>query len=402
MDAWLEIVGIGEDGLAGLSPAARAAIARAQILVGGKRHLALVPDGAQERWPWPSPLEAGIEKLLDLRGTKVCVLASGDPMWFGVGATLARRLAKDEYRVHPAPSSFALAAARMGWSLQDVATISVHGRPIEALHPHLQPGAKLLVLSDSGDTPAAIVRMLCARGYASSDVTVLEHMGGEGETRFDARAGAFPPDRRRDLNVVAIACVAEAMAPLMPIVAGLPDDAYIHDGQLTKRDMRAITLARLAPYPGALLWDVGAGCGSISIEWMRSHPACRAIAIERDEARRGMIATNAKALGAPGLRIVAGAAPAALEGLETPDAIFVGGGASEAGMLEKCWAALRPGGMLVANAVTLQSEAVLIAARETYNGELVRISVAHASPVGKFDAWRTAMPVTTLTARKPA
>ncbi len=402
MDAWLEIVGIGEDGLAGLSPAAHAAIARARVLVGGKRHLALVPDGAQERWAWPTPFDAGIEKLLALRGTKVCVLASGDPLWFGVGATLARRLAKDEYRIHPAPSSFTLAAARMGWPLQDVATLSVHGRPIEALHPHLQPGAKLLVLSDSGETPAAIARMLCARGFSASEVAVLEHMGGEGETRIDARADAFPPERRRDLNVVAIACVADAQTPLLPIVAGLPDEAYLHDGQLTKRDMRAATLARLAPYPGALLWDVGAGCGSIGIEWMRAHPACRAIAIERDEARRGMIATNAKNLGVPGLRIVAGTAPAALDELETPDAVFIGGGASEAGMLEKCWAALRPGGMLVSNAVTLQSEAVLIAARETYNGELVRISVAHASPVGKFDAWRTAMPVTILTARKPA
>ena len=402
MDAWLEIVGIGEDGLAGLSPAAHAAIARARVLVGGKRHLALVPDGPQERWTWPSPLEIGIEKLLALRGTPVCVLASGDPMWFGVGATLARRLAKDEYRVHPAPSAFTLAAARMGWPLQDVATLSVHGRPIETLHPYIQLGAKLLVLSDNGETPAAIARMLCARGFAASEITVLEHMGGANETRIDARADVFPPERRRDLNVVALACIADAMAPLLPIVAGLPDEAYVHDGQLTKRDMRAATLARLAPYPGALLWDVGAGCGSIGIEWMRSHPACRAIAIERDEKRRDMIATNAKNLGVPGLRIVAGAAPAALDGLETPDAVFIGGGASEMGMLDKCWAALRPGGMLVANAVTLQSEAVLIAARETYNGELVRISVAHASPVGKFDAWRTAMPVTILTARKPA
>lgn len=401
MDAWLEIVGIGEDGLAGLNPAAHAAIARARVLVGGKRHLALVPEGPQERWAWPSPLEAGIEKLLTLRGTPVCVLASGDPMWFGIGATLARRLAKDEYRIHPAPSAFALAAARMGWPLQDVATISVHGRPIEALHPHLQPGAKLLVLSDSGDTPAAIAHMLCARGFSASAVTVLEHMGGESESRFDGRADRWPQVRNRDLNVVAIACIADATAPLLPIVAGLPDDAYIHDGQLTKRDMRAVTLARLAPCPGALLWDVGAGCGSIGIEWMRAHPACRAIAIERDETRRDMIATNARNLGVPGLRIVAGAAPAAFDGLETPDAIFVGGGASEAGLLEKCWAALRPGGMLVANAVTLQSEAVLIAARDIYDGELARISVAHASPVGKFDAWRTAMPVTMLTARKP-
>ncbi|MCA0450257.1 MAG: precorrin-6y C5,15-methyltransferase (decarboxylating) subunit CbiE [Proteobacteria bacterium] len=402
MDAWLEIVGIGEDGLAGLSPAAHAAIARARVLVGGKRHLAMVPDSAQERWAWPTPFDAGIEKLLALRGTKICVLASGDPMWFGIGATLARRLAKDEYRIHPAPSAFTLAAARMGWPLQDVATLSVHGRPIEALHPHIQPGAKLLVLSDSGETPAAIARMLCARGFAASEITVLEHMGGESEARFDGIADGWPQKRHRDLNVVAIACIADAMAPLLPIVAGLPDEAYLHDGQLTKRDMRAATLARLAPYPGALLWDVGAGCGSIGIEWMRAHPACRAIAIERDEKRRGMIATNAKNLSVPGLRIVAGVAPAALDGLETPDAVFIGGGASEAGMLEKCWAALRPGGMLVANAVTLQSEAVLIAARETYEGELVRISVAHASPVGKFDAWRTAMPVTILTARKPA
>ncbi len=402
MDAWLEIVGIGEDGLAGLSPDARAAIARARVLVGGKRHLALVPHGKQERWAWPSPIEAGIGKLLSLRGERVCVLASGDPMWFGIGATLVRHLAKDEYRVHPAPSAFALAAARMGWPLQDVATLSVHGRPIEALQPHFQPGAKLLVLSDNGDTPAAVARMLCARGLSASAITVLEHMGGDSEARFDGHAGTWPPERRRDLNVVAVACVADAKALLLPVAAGLPDDAFIHDGQLTKRDVRAATIARLAPYPGALLWDVGAGCGSIGIEWMRTHPACRAIAIERDEERRGMIATNAKALGVPGLRIVAGTAPAALDGLEPPDAVFVGGGASEAGLLESCWTALRPGGVLVANAVTLQSEAVLIAARETYNGELVRIAIAHASPVGKFDAWRTAMPVTTLTARKRA
>lgn len=400
MTAWLTLVGIGEDGYAGLGDAARQALSEAQCIVGAARQLALLPaelPGQHELWPSPFSLES----VLARRGTPVCVLASGDPLFYGVGASLARQLPAEELRVFSSPSSVSLAAARLGWPLQEVTVLSLVARPLAALQAQLFPGARLLLLSNDGESPAAVAELLRARGFASSRLTVLEHLGGAQERRIDSLASDWALPRSADLNLLAIECVADADARLLPLTPGLPDDAYQHDGQLTKRDVRAITLARLAPQPGELLWDVGAGCGSIGIEWMRAHPSCRAIAIEADAGRQAHIQHNRDALGAPALQLVAGRAPEALAGLSAPDAIFIGGGVTVPGMLEQCWASLKPGGRLVANAVTLQSEAALVAWREKVGGELTRISVAQAQPLGGFDTWRSALPITLLEVRKP-
>lgn len=400
MTAWLTLVGIGEDGYAGLGKAARRALLEASCIVGSPRQLELLPHCLKAaREPWPSPFS--LEPVLARRGTPLCVLASGDPMFFGVGASLARQLPAAELRVLPAPSSVSLAAARLGWALQEVEVLSLVARPLAALQGLIQPGARLLVLSNDGDSPAAVAELLRARGFGPSRLTVLEHLGGAQERRIDGLASDWALPRAADLNLLAIECVAAADARLLPLTPGLPDDAYQHDGQLTKRDVRAITLARLAPLPGELLWDVGAGCGSIGIEWMRAHSSCRAIAIEADTGRQAHIQHNRDALGVPGLQLVAGRAPEALAGLAAPDAIFIGGGVTIPGVLEQCWASLKPGGRLVANAVTLQSEAALVAWREQVGGELTRIAVAQAQPLGGFDTWRSALPITLLDVRKP-
>ena len=400
MTAWLTLVGIGEDGYAGLGEAARAALGQARCIVGAARQLALLPadlPGAHELWPSPFSLEP----VLARRGTPVCVLASGDPLFYGVGASLARQLPATEMQVFSAPSSVALAAARLGWPLQEVAVLSLVARPLAALQALIHPGARLLLLSNDGDSPAAVAELLRERGFGPSRVTVLEHLGGASERRVEGQASDWALPRAADLNLLAVECVAAADARLLPLTPGLGDALYRHDGQLTKRDVRAITLARLAPQPGELLWDVGAGCGSIGIEWMRAHPACRAIAIEADAGRQGHIQHNRDALGVPGLQLVAGRAPEALAGLAAPDAIFIGGGVTVPGVLEQCWASLKPGGRLVANAVTLQSEAALVTWRERVGGELTRIAVAQAQPLGAFDTWRSALPITLLEVRKP-
>ncbi|TBU81526.1 cobalamin biosynthesis bifunctional protein CbiET [Pseudomonas daroniae] len=401
MTPWLTVVGIGEDGYAGLGKAARHALLKAGQVFGSERQLALLPRciGAT-RLAWPRPFS--LAPVLAQRGTPVCVLASGDPMLFGVGASLARELPSEELHILPAPSSCSLAAARLGWPLQTTTLVSLVGRPLAALNAQIHPGVRLLVLSNDGASPAAIAELLCERGFGPSRLSVFEHLGGEQERRIDGLAEGWSLDRAADLNLVAIDCVVGDDARCLPLTPGLPDDAYRHDGQLTKRDVRAITLARLAPLPGELLWDVGAGCGSIGIEWLRAHPACRAIAIEADEGRQGHIIHNRDALGVPGLQLVAGWAPEALEGLAAPDAIFIGGGVTAPGVLDSCWRGLKPGGRLVANAVTLQSEAALIAFRGEHGGELTRIEVAQARPLGGFDTWRAALPITLLHVSKPA
>lgn len=401
MTAWLTVIGIGEDGLEGLGGEARRALGAAEVIFGGKRHLAfLTPDIKAERIAWPSPFSAAEQLLLARRGRRACVLASGDPMFYGIGATLTRWVQPKEMHVIPAPSSYALAAARLAWPLQEVATLSIHGRPLEILNAHLFPGARLLILSNDGGSPAAIARLLCARGFELSEVTALEHLGGPQEQRCDSLARDWKIERAADLNIVAVTCRSETGARSYSPLAGLADDAYETDGQLTKRDVRAVTLAHLAPLPGQLLWDVGAGSGSIGIEWMRSHPSCRCIAVEADAGRQQIIRRNANALGVPGLQLIAGEAPAALHGLEAPDAVFIGGGVTDNGVLQHCWEALRTGGRLVANAVTLQSESLLINWRQHIGGSLTRLTVEHAKPLGGFDTWRSALPVTILSAVK--
>lgn len=400
MAPWLTVIGIGEDGFKGLGKNARHALLRASRVFGGQRQLDLLPPCIRgERLTWPSPFS--LEPVLALRGTPVCVLASGDPMFFGVGASLARQLPAEQMLILPAPSSCSLAAARMGWPLQDVVTLSLVARPLAALNAQLASGVRLLVLCNDGHSPTAVAALLRERGFGPSRMTVLEHLGGPAERRVEGLAQDWPDTPVADLNLLAIDCIASVDAPRLSRLAGLPDSAFAHDGQLTKRDVRAITLARLAPVPGELLWDVGAGSGSISIEWMRAHPSCRALAIEANDGRQALIEHNRDALGVPGLQLVRGKAPQALAGLERPDAIFIGGGVTREGVLDTCWEQLKPGGRLVANAVTLQSEVTLMAWREQHGGELTRIHIAQAQPLGDFDTWRQALPITLLDVVKP-
>ena len=390
---WLAIVGIGEDGLDGLSPAACRLIAQAELLVGGARHLALAGPTAARTLAWPSPIEAAIPRILAHKGKPTCVLASGDPFFYGVGALLMRHVPASEMICHPAPSAFSLAAARLGWSLQDCACVSLHGRALEAVFAHLQPGARLLALAWDGETAAKLARALTARGMGGSKLTICEAMGGPNERLRGARASEFGFADIADLNTIALEVDAEPGARIIPRASGLPDDWYEHDGQLTKREIRAMTLAALAPRRGELLWDIGAGSGSVAIEWMLGDPANRALAIEANAARASRIARNALHLGAPALAIVGGRAPACREGLARPDAIFVGGGASAADLLDHAFAALAPGGRLVVNAVTLEGQAELSARYLRLGGDLTQIQIARADPIGRFRGWRATLPV---------
>ncbi|WP_374830646.1 precorrin-6y C5,15-methyltransferase (decarboxylating) subunit CbiE [Paenochrobactrum pullorum] len=402
MARWLTVIGIGEDGFSGLGQQARNAIASAVFIFGGERHLALVAGHHQaEVNAWPIPFSKSYQMIEAMRSKPVVVLASGDPMFFGMGASLMRHFTLDEVEIIPFPSSYSLAAARMGWALQDVECLSVHGRPLAILQKHIHAGNKLLVLSDSGKTPLAAAKLLHARGFGSSQVNVLEHLGGEKEHIIRGQAASWQAQDCADLNILAIECIADEHSVVFPLGAGLSDEHFINDGQLTKQDIRAVTLARLMPQPHQLLWDVGAGCGSISIEWMLMHPTCRAIALEANAQRQEFILKNAENLGVPALQLVRGKAPEALTGLEAPDAIFIGGGVTGRDVLQSCWGALKPGGRLVANAVTLQSEMALHQWRAQYGGELVRISMAQAAELGSFDVWRQALPVTILCSQKP-
>ena len=395
---WLAVVGIGEDGE--LTARARALIDGAEVLVGGARHLDAIPDDGRPRLTWPRPLSGLMPRIAECRGRPVCVLATGDPMFFGVGVTLAQRFPIEEMEIVPSPSAFSLAAARMGWPLAEVETLTLHGRPPALIAPFIQPGARLLVLSDGSGTPAEVARLLIERGYGGSALAVLEHMGGKRERRLSGRADSWSRDDVAPFNTLAVECVAGPGAVVLPRVAGLPDETFASDGNITRREVRAATLAALAPLPGQRLWDVGAGCGSVAVEWMRAHAGNRAIAVEKKPARAALIGRNATALGAPRLEIVQGEAPAALAALDPPDAVFVGGGTSVPGLLDRCWTALPVNGRLVANAVTLEGETALARFRAERGGALCRISVSRAEAVGSFTGWRPAMTVTQYAAVK--
>jgi len=398
---WLSIVGIGEDGVAGLSARARDAIAQAEIVMGGRRHLALAKNLiTREAQPWPEPFDPSMKDLVALHGRKVCVLASGDPFQFGVGATIARVIDAEEMDVLPAPSAFSLAASRLGWALQDVESASLHGRPIDLIRPLLHPGRRVLALTSDGSAPALIAALLNDNGFAASRLHVLEALGGEGERVTSWRAGERLPNFA-PLNVLAIEVAAAPDARILPLGFGLADDLFEHDGQITKRAIRAATLSALSPRRGELLWDIGAGSGSISIEWMLAHPSMRAIAIEHEPERAARIRRNASCFGVPGLQLVEGRAPNALVDLPPPDAIFVGGGGSDEGVMDTAIAALKPGGRLVANSVTLEMEAVLLAFHARLGGELTRLAIARATPIGGMNGWRPAMPVTQWAWVKP-
>lgn len=397
------VVGIGADGWSGLAPASREALRHAEVIIGGPRQLDLLPaDCPAERVAWPSPLRPAVPGLLATHAARrVCVLASGDPMFYGIGRTLADVLGADRLRVLPHPSSVSYACARLGRPLHDTDVISLVGRPLATLTAALHDGRGLLLLSAGADTPAEVAELLRRRGWGPSRMTVLEQLGGDRERRLDGTADDWPHPPGDPLNVIAVDCRRAPDALRLPLTPGLPDDAFEHDGQLTKRHVRAATLAALAPAPGELLWDVGGGSGSIGIEWMRAHPSCRAVAVERDPVRAARITRNADALGVPALRVVTGPAPAALAGLPAPDAVFIGGGLTAPGLLDACWEALPPGGRLVANTVTLESEALLTDRYRRHGGDLTRLAVAHAVPVGGFTGWRQAMPVTQWSVVKP-
>jgi precorrin-6Y C5,15-methyltransferase (decarboxylating) len=398
MAAWLAVIGIGEDGWSGLSEAAKVLVAGAELIVGGARHLALIPASDAERLVWKSPLADTLPLVAARRGHRVAVLASGDPLCYGVGALLARNFAPAEMIVLPRPSAFSLAAARLKWPLDDCVTLSLHGRPLERLRLHLAPSARILALTADGAAPAQIAALLTAGGWGESPITVLEHLDGPDERHLSATAATWQEPRCADLNLVAIDCRASTEAKPLARRAGLPDDAFRHDGQITKQTVRAATLALLAPLPDEMLWDIGAGCGSIAIEWLRAEDRMKAIAIERDAARAAMIAENAATLGVPELTIMRGAAPQALAGLAPPDAVFIGGGGSDAAIWDAAWPTLKPGGRLVANAVTVKGEAELARRHAALGGELQRIAVSHAEGDG---FWRPAMTITQLTLRKP-
>ncbi|WP_260738231.1 precorrin-6y C5,15-methyltransferase (decarboxylating) subunit CbiE [Tunturiibacter lichenicola] len=401
---WLTIVGIGEDGWDGLTAPARRAIESADIIFGGARHLSHVPAvGKAARVTWPSPMAPAVQEILTehRRQRRIAVLASGDPMLYGVGVTLTRELGMGEYRVIPQISAFSLACARMGWAAAEVTLISLVNRPIEQLNRYLCPGQRVVIYSEDGATPRAIARLLTDSGYGSSMLYVFENLGGSTENHREAIACSWSIERCGDLNLIALLCAGNANARPLSLVPGLPEEVFETEGQLTKREVRAATLARLAPLPGEQLWDVGAGSGTIGIEWMRTHPSCSCIAFEVHDERARRIMMNAKRLGTPALRVIVGTAPATFDGLQSPDAIFIGGGLTSESMFEECWARLKSGGRLVANAVTVGSEATLATRQKVFGGELVRILVARAEPIGNDLGWKPMMPITQWTVVKP-
>lgn len=392
---WLTIIGIGEDGPDGLGEAAKRLIAAASVVFGGARHHALI-DGLirGERLVWQSPFEASVNDIVSRRGTPVVVLASGDPFLHGVGATLSRRIDAAEMYTIPAPSAFSLAASRLGWPLQDAAAISLHGRPLELIVPHLQSGRRIIALTSDENGPGALAQLLARNGFGPSRMTVLEALGGDRERIRTTTVDDFVFDDVDPLNVCTIEVAVTGNARVLPFSAGLDDDLFEHDGQITKREIRAMTISALAPSYGELLWDIGAGSGSVGIEWMLCDPSLKAIAIEQSAERALRVARNAASFGVPGLAVVDGAAPAALAGLPEPDAIFIGGGGSEPGILDAAIAALKRGGRLVANAVTLEMESLLLTEHGKRGGTLTRIEISRAAPIGTMSGWRPAMPVT--------
>ena len=401
MQPWLNVVGIGDGGLGSLGATARAIVDAGEILVGGERHLAMVPDHPGERLRWRCPLEATLDELEALRGRRVVVLASGDPMCFGVGEVLLRRFDPNELRVLPAPSAFSLTCARLGWSLAQVVCLTAHSRPLANVRRHIAPGARLIVLSRDGATPDALARMLAEAGFSPSRLWVFEHLDGPAERRLDGTAAAWGTRNCGPLNTVAIECIPGPDAGIRSCAPGLPDDLFESDGMITKRDVRAATIARLAPLPRQRLWDVGAGSGAIAIEWLRAADGAQAIAVEQDAARCATIARNAESLGTPELTVVHARAPDCLPDLAAPHAVFIGGGIHEPAMLEICWRSLLSGGRLVANVVTVEGEQRLLAWQAQHGGELLRIEIARLDALGSYRAWRPSLSVTQFGAYKP-
>jgi precorrin-6Y C5,15-methyltransferase (decarboxylating) len=395
---WLSIVGIGEDGIEGLSRAARDLIQSAVVVFGGARHLALAsPLIRGVARSWATPFDSTLAEVLELRGSAVCVLASGDPFNHGIGSILSRHVACEETVAMPAPSAFSLAASRLLWPLPQTTMLSLCGRSLDYIRPHLHPGARILILASDHDSPAKLAHLLCDLGFGTSRVTVLESLAGTRERIRSATASAFNLQYIDSLNTMAIEVMADDGARILHKAAGLADELFEHDGQITKREIRCLTLSALAPRRGELLWDVGAGSGSVSIEWLLADGSLKAFAFERRSDRVARIMRNAAAFGVPHLTVIEGSAPASFEGLGVPDAVFIGGGASTPGMIDVAQSALRPGGRLVVNSVALETETILLRYQSLCGGTLTRISIDRAGPIGGEDArmhgWRSAMPI---------
>ncbi len=402
----IAVVGIGADGWPGIAAAARAEVAGAEVLFGSARQLDLVPAQATpaRRLPWPTPLLPALAELLERhRAARICVLASGDPMFYGIGVTLAKMLGPHAIRVFPQPSSATLACARLGWASAHTPVVSAVGRPMETVLPELDDGRRLLVLGADEHAPAALAELLCRNGYGASRMTVLEQLGGPGERIVDGIAAHWAAPAGDPLNIVAVDAVRDPGTPRLTRLPGLPDTAYGGDGQLTKAEVRTLSVAALAPAPGELLWDVGGGSGTIAIEWCRTHPDCRAVTFERSAARREQITANAITLGVPAISVRAEVLGELAAGdAAAPDAVFLGGGLTQGGVFEACWQRLRPGGRLVANAVTAESEALLLRWAATHGGDLRKFQIYRAEPLGGFTAWRPQLPVTQWVVTKPA
>jgi precorrin-6Y C5,15-methyltransferase (decarboxylating) len=391
-DPWLTIIGIGEDGLAGLSEASRKALAEAETVFGGKRHLALA--GVADRGhPWPVPFDA--DCALDRRGRPTVVLASGDPFWHGVGGTLAERLDAGEWIAHSAPSTFSLAAARLGWRIESVVCLGLHAAPFERLMPHLVNGARIICLISDGKAAGALAVWLTERGWGASQLWALSALGGARESVRPHRADSYTAEPGDSLITIALeAWGSQGLARS----SGLSDDLFVHDGQITKQPMRALALSALSPRPGERLWDIGAGSGSISVEWALCGGS--AIAIEAREDRVANIHRNAAAFGLTHrMTVIQGAAPDILAGLEMPDAVFIGGGLDDA-LFDTVWSRIAVGTRLVAHSVTLETEALLAELHRRHGGELMRVEIAHAAPLGRYRSWQASRPIVQWSAIK--
>ena len=386
-DPWLTIIGLGEDGLAGLSEASRAALQNAQIIFGGPRHLALVGADARGR-DWPVPFS--IDPVLAEKGRRVVVLASGDPFWFGAGGSLSRALGPDDWTCHPAPSTFARAAARLGWRLEEVLCLGLHAAPVERVRPVLAKGQRLICLMRDGDAVAGMARWLTAEGFGPSALTVLEALGGPRERVRRTTAAGY--DLTDLSHPVALAVAADGARGL-PRTSGLPDDLFASDGVMTKAPVRALTLMALAPRAGEVLWDLGAGSGSVSVGWCLAAPGTTAHAVEAQADRLANIRANATAFGLSHRLVPTdGDWPDRISTLPRPDAVFIGGGADWAG-IEPLLALLPEGTRLVANAVTIETEMLLIELQRERGGRLMRFDIAEAQPLGRMLGWVPARPV---------
>lgn len=388
--AWLTIIGWGESGTAGLTAASRAELESAEVVFGARRHLRLLPELSAEIRDWPVPFSEGIPRLLAERGRRVVMLVSSDPFWFGAGTSVTRHLKRHEWQALPAPSTFSLAAARLGWPLERCTCLGLHARPLTRLRPHLQPGQKLLVLLRDAAAVGELCALITRLGFGDSTLTVLEALGGARERVRTLPAHAPLPD---DIaHPVAVAIEVAGEGPALPRTSGLPDHFFEHDGQITKQAVRALTLSALGPKPGERLWDIGAGSGSIAIEWLLAHSDNRATGFEQHFDRADRARRNAEQLGVDWLEVKEGAALELLGDAEPPNAVFIGGGLSQA-LLDTLWQRLPVGTRVVANAVTLESEALLAHWQRVAGGELLRIELASAAPLGAKRGWKASYPI---------